>query len=712
MIGRPADVASTQDSAAEALARQSVPSILAHWVIAALTLATSDAARSSPALVAVVALWFGLLGTMRLAVAKAFPRLYRARPTLWRRLFSVGMVLSSATWGVGGSALIAAGGRSVDSWIMLVTMTGICAGGLTSLSPDRGLLRLHIVCMIVPTVVAAAFLPASMGDAIRFGIAVVAFGALLWTQGDNVHAAFARSLAITRALEGQASALEAARLESLEASRVKSDFLANMSHEIRTPMAAVVGYADLLLDPTLTPGERVNHVQTIRRNGEHLMSLVNDVLDISKIEAGKMTLEAIAVSPSQVLAEVASLMRARALEKHLAFDVRYDGAVPETISSDPTRLRQILLNLVSNAIKFTDEGAIAITVRCSAGEGTESRLVIEVADTGIGMTEAQIRKVFAPFTQADASTTRRFGGSGLGLAISKHLAILLGGDITAQSATGKGTVFRVEVPTGPLAGVPMVNASGEAGPPVALDARLKTSSRRAPRLAPGCRVLLAEDGYDNQVLVKAVLGKAGASVDVVEDGQQAVEEALAATAAGAPYDVVLMDMQMPILDGYSATSTLRQNGYTGAIVALTAHAMVGDRERCESAGCDGYLSKPVDWAKLTSMMAHFAGRTDASVETLVSTLAGDEEMVDIIRDYVRELPQRSSAIMRASQASDTETLRRLAHQLRGSAGGYGFPRITEAAMVLEEGIKDGVSGVALNRRVEALAALCRNARTV
>jgi CheY-like chemotaxis protein/HPt (histidine-containing phosphotransfer) domain-containing protein len=478
-----------------------------------------------------------------------------------------------------------------------------------------------------------------------------------------------------------------------------------MSHEIRTPMTAVIGYADLLLDPSLGASERVNHLQTIRRNGEHLMTVIDDILDVSKIEAGKMTVENIPTSPSQVIVDVASLMRVRAVAKSLAFEIRYQGAIPETIHSDPTRLRQIVMNFVANAIKFTDTGTIRILVRCDDPESQESKLVLDVTDTGIGMTEAQMQRLFQSFSQADASTTRKFGGSGLGLLISKRLAQLLGGDISVESALGRGSVFRVSIPTGPLKGVPMVEGLAEAG----LVDNPAQSTRRVASLPPSCRVLLAEDGYDNQVLVSTYLVKAGATVKVVADGLLAVEEATAALAAGKPYDLVLMDMQMPKLDGYGATSKLRLMKYDRPIVALTAHAMAGDRERCEKAGCDDYLTKPVDRAKLVALVARYTAR-QGSGSDLVSTLEDDEDMREILHQFVRDLPERSSAILRASQASDVDTLKRLAHQLKGAGGGYGFPRITEAASAVEQAIAEGVEGASLQRHVEELASLCRRAR--
>jgi signal transduction histidine kinase/CheY-like chemotaxis protein len=536
---------------------------------------------------------------------------------------------------------------------------------------------------------------------------IAAYATFLLVQAAHAHAAFYSALTKAKMLQRQAAELNAARRDSLDASRAKSAFLANMSHEIRTPMAAVIGYADLLLDPGLGASDRVNYVQTIRRNAEHLTALVNDILDISKIEAGKMTVESIATSPSQTIVEVASLMRARAMEKSLALDIEYEGAIPETIQSDPTRLRQILLNFVGNAVKFTETGRVGIRVRCDPPEAADPQLTIEISDTGVGIPEETLKKLFTAFTQADASTTRRFGGSGLGLVISHRLAALLGATIAVESKVGQGSVFRLAIPTGPLAGVKMVAGRVEI---FTGDDEPARSVRRIPSLPPTCRVLLAEDGRDNQILIKTFLVTAGASVEIVSDGSLAVEAANAAVAAGRPYDVILMDMQMPVLDGYSATSKLRQTGYRGPIVAITAHAMVGDRERCESAGCDDYLTKPVDRAQLAATVARFTTRSAPPEEALVSTFGDDADMMEIVRQFVHDLPARSSAILRATQALDMEALARLAHQLKGSAGGYGFPGITEAAAEVEQALAPGVEHAVLEARTEALANLCRRAR--
>jgi signal transduction histidine kinase/CheY-like chemotaxis protein/HPt (histidine-containing phosphotransfer) domain-containing protein len=701
------ELADVRRSAHEALARQSVAGIFATWVLAAVVFTTNAVARHHLVAIVAAALWISSVCVARLAIARSFDRVYPTRAATWLRWFAAGLVVSSATWGIGGAALIVEGGFDRDSWLVLLTQAGISAGAVASLSGSLRLFRAHIACTLLPTFAAGVlFMPGGVRLIAGFALVVAAFAAFLWIQAGYTHASTMQSLVGTKLLQRHTIELDAARLESIEANRAKSEFLANMSHEIRTPMAAVIGYADLLLDPQLGPSERVNHVQVIRRNGEHLMSLVNDILDLSKIEAGKMTVENIATSPLQIIVEVASLMRVRAVEKRLLFEMACIGTIPDTIQSDPTRLKQVVMNLVGNAIKFTEKGGVRLAVQCDQADPANPRLVVEVVDSGVGMSPEQMGRVFESFAQADASTTRRFGGSGLGLVISKRLADLLGGTIDVESALGRGSVFRLSVPTGPLAGVTMVSDFTEA---TTADRPSPSPVRHVPNLGSSSRVLLAEDGVDNQVLVSAFLIKAGATVKVVTDGEQAVREAMAAAEAGTPYDVVLMDMQMPVMDGYSATSKLRLMGYAGAIVALTAHAMVGDRERCQNAGCDEYLTKPVDRAQLTSTVARFTDATANGACVLLSTYRADEDMREIVRQFVRDLPERSSAILRAYQSSDLAALKRLAHQLAGAAGGYGFPRITEAAREVEQAVDDG-DEASLPHGAETLAALCRRAR--
>jgi signal transduction histidine kinase len=391
------------------------------------------------------------------------------------------------------------------------------------------------------------------------------------------------------------------------ATKAKSQFLASMSHEIRTPMTAILGFADLLYSEgniSKAPRHRIAAIQTIKRNGEYLLGLINDILDLSKVEADKLDVERIRCSPVQVVVDVISLMQAKANEKGLSLEVEYADLIPETIYTDPTRLRQILINLVSNAVKFTESGSIRVVVRLVREDHDEPALQVEITDTGIGMTEEQVGKLFRPFQQAETCTTRKHGGTGLGLAISKRLARLLGGTLLANSKPAKGSTFTVTIGTGSLKGVRLLHNLTEA----ALDAQRVDRESSLGRKRLNCRVLLAEDGLDNQRLISFVLEKAGVRVSVADNGQIAVELALAARAEGEPYDVILMDMQMPIMDGYDATKKLRAEGYTGPIIAITAKAMTHDRQKCVDAGCDDYLSKPIDRAKFLSLVARYAGK--------------------------------------------------------------------------------------------------------
>lgn len=420
----------------------------------------------------------------------------------------------------------------------------------------------------------------------------------------EIQSAHARLESINDELEDRVVQRTAELAEALEdakaASRAKSEFLAKMSHEIRTPMTAILGHADLLMDEDQKTEDRHDSVSTIRRNGKHLMSVINDILDISKIEAGRMTVEILSASPQQIVADTASLMRPKAAEKKLDFDVKFEGAVPESIQTDPTRLRQILLNLTGNAIKFTESGSVTIVTRfLKANDNKSDRLEFAIRDTGIGLTAEQQSKLFQAFAQGDDSMNRRFGGTGLGLAISRSFARMLDGDITIESQAGEGSTFTATVATGSLEGVEMINGLREAG-------ASKASRRKAPKIKLDCRVLLVEDGPDNQKLVSFMLRKAGAEVDIAENGLIGMETALAARDNGTPYDVILTDMQMPVMDGYTATAKLREQGYDGPIVALTAHAMTDDAQKCLDSGCDAYTTKPVNRAELLQHVSDYA----------------------------------------------------------------------------------------------------------
>ena len=397
------------------------------------------------------------------------------------------------------------------------------------------------------------------------------------------------------------SALMLAREKALDATRLKSEFLANMSHEIRTPMTAILGFADEL--ETTLPDRGADDparvaLLTIRRNGDHLLTLINGILDLSKIEAGKLEMTRTRFSPLEIVADVVHLFEQRAREKGLRFVAICDGPVPETIQSDAVRLRQIAINLVGNAIKFTSEGEVRIVVRLTGLDAPAGHLLeIAVDDTGPGIDPAQQQVVFEPFTQVQGAATREFSGTGLGLSLSRRLARLLGGDVGVESVPGRGSRFMARIATGPLEGVRLRL-------PSEMNALLNTLTPTRPAVPVKLRgrVLVAEDGADNQRLLRSILTRAGLEFEAVSNGEVAVGRALAAWELGEPFDLVLMDMAMPVMDGYEATRRLRAAGYPGPIVALTAHAMSGDREKCLRAGCDDYATKPIVRADLLARL--------------------------------------------------------------------------------------------------------------
>ena len=394
--------------------------------------------------------------------------------------------------------------------------------------------------------------------------------------------------------------LSVALLAAEQAAKAKLDFLANMSHEIRTPLTAILGFTELQRDRLVTDRERREQAAIVERNGRHLLALVNDVLDLSKLEAGQLLLEQAPVSPVDVVREVVGMMQSSARAKGLQLACCGSELVPERVVCDPTRLRQILLNLVGNAVKFTERGSVHIAIALRSPVDAGPTIVFEVRDTGIGIAEDCLPFLFQPFVQADTSMSRRFGGTGLGLSISRQLARLMGGDLTTVSEAGAGSTFTLMLPAGDLTGIAMIDPS--LAPVVSCDMEQQRTSERGQVCG---RVLLVEDGLDNQRLLKTILERAGAEVYTAADGQSALDLVGDSVTRGDPFDMILMDMQMPIMDGYTATRKLRESGWTRPIVALTAHAMDGDRERCLVVGCDDYQTKPVRASHLIEVVRHY-----------------------------------------------------------------------------------------------------------
>jgi signal transduction histidine kinase/CheY-like chemotaxis protein/HPt (histidine-containing phosphotransfer) domain-containing protein len=515
-----------------------------------------------------------------------------------------------------------------------------------------------------------------------------------------------RYLAAMRRAEAQ---LIAAKAQAESASNAKTAFLANISHEIRTPMTAIVGFSDLLLQPVQTLSDRHDALQVIRRNARHLLDLINDVLDLSKIEAGKMVTTRSACDLIQALSEIVSMMRSRAVEKGLGFRVQFQGPVPRKIQTDPLRLKQILVNLLGNAIKFTASGEVRLVVSCPTAvpnaDGLGKEVRFDIADTGIGMNPEQMARLFQPFTQADESTTRKFGGSGLGLDISKRLANMLGGDITVQSISGVGSTFTLTIDASPLEGFQTVTDATA----LLLGESIQTDPDVQLKITGN--VLVAEDGPDNQHLIRHLLERAGVKVTIAENGRIAVDKARAER-----FDLILMDMQMPELDGYGASSELRRRGIQIPIIALTAHAMSDDREKCIQAGCTDYLTKPLDAQLLLKTVGRYLS-ADSQVDsspsavtvpsTIQSRFAGDAGMIAVIDQFVAALPARVGELLLFLQKKDRSQLRVAVHRLKGAGGGYGFSSISELAADVETQLKGELSDDATQTAVQQLVELIR-----
>jgi PAS domain S-box-containing protein len=413
------------------------------------------------------------------------------------------------------------------------------------------------------------------------------------------------------------SELREAQARAEMASQTKSEFLANMSHEIRTPLTAIMGFADLLREDgniTAAPEQRLQTIDTIRNAGTHLLTVINDILDLSKIEADKMTVERIETPLVSVLREVESLMTPRAQGKGVAIETQLRTPVPDRIMSDPTRLRQILMNLAGNAVKFTEAGRITIAAAI-ADRAEAAWLTIDIEDTGPGMTPEQADCLFQAFGQADQTVTRKYGGTGLGLTICRRLARLMGGDVLlARTEPGKGSCFRVELPMEAAADSKPIHRIDEVGV-------VATSAAAPVPVKLAGRILLAEDGIDNQRLIGFHLRKAGATVEVAGNGRVAMEMIEQSIAAGTPFDLLLSDMQMPEMDGYSLARTLRERGWKVPIIALTAHAMADDRAKCVAAGCDDYVSKPIDKTLLLSTCSNWLNKAGSIERAATGALA-------------------------------------------------------------------------------------------
>ncbi len=509
-----------------------------------------------------------------------------------------------------------------------------------------------------------------------------------------------------------------------DASAAKSNFLANMSHEMRTPLNGVMGFAELLeTADDASPEQRREWARTVRNSAGHLRTLIGDVLDLSKIESGQLEVEAVPFNPCQIIQDVVSAVRVSAIDKDLRLELEWTNFIPETLSGDPTRFKQVLYNLLSNAVKFTQEGGVRVLgsfVTDVDSGGESGTMILRVVDTGVGLSDSHLENIFQPFVQADSSVTRKFGGTGLGLSISRHLCRLMGGDLTVHSALGEGSTFIATFGTAILDGQKWT-------PAAQAESLINTFSDKPPstEIPKVGRLLVADDGATNRHLIRLLLERAGHDVLEAENGQQAYDLVV----QGEPFDLVLMDMQMPVLDGYEATRRLREAGHDLPVIAVTAHAMQGDRDRCTASGCSDYLAKPIERDLLLSTVQKWlADRPDRSVtrpataQTTADTTASavhdpaagtarvdvdahvadlsplecelpvdDPDFAEIAQDFIVILESKLEAMRQAQAQADHEGLAQLAHWLKGSGGTAGYTPLSHVAKELERTPMDDAS---------------------
>ena len=470
-----------------------------------------------------------------------------------------------------------------------------------------------------------------------------------------------------------------------------------MSHEIRTPMTAILGFTEVLKRGQGTAeADAQKHLNTISSSGKHLLELINDVLDLSKVESGALEVESIDCKPHVVAHDVMQVLRVRAEDKDIGLELKIPQPLPEVIKTDAGRLRQIITNLVGNAIKFTEEGGVEIVLR-SFNENGKELIAVDVTDSGIGMNAQQQEAVFKPFVQADSSITRRFGGTGLGLAISRKLARALGGDIVLTSEAGVGTTFSAVIDLVTEDGVKILQ-------PEELFAQLEEAELEASSTweFPDCKLLVIDDAAENRELLTLVLDDLGINTDTAENGAIGVE-----MTTKQHYDVILSDIQMPVMDGYEAVAAMRKNGIEQPVIALTANAMKGYEERILKAGFSHYMTKPIDIDALSKLLADLLGGkrvekaepvTKPSVAAnesqtgnadegdqspIYSRLAGSEKLAPVVDKFITRVGEQFKLMEAAHEKKDVEELASLAHWLKGSGGTIGFDQLSKPAKQLE-----------------------------
>ena len=489
--------------------------------------------------------------------------------------------------------------------------------------------------------------------------------------------------------------LEEVSNQALEATRTKSEFLAVMSHEIRTPLTSIIGFAEALSDDhSKHKDDRLNITKTIIKNGNHLLTIINDILDISKIEANRMNFEKNGFSPVELVTDVEEVIKNQFKEKGIQLYVEYDFPLPNIICNDALRIKQVILNLCSNAFKFTKAGEVCIKIHCDI-EG--EKIFFNIIDSGIGLTDKQIDKIFDAFTQADSSTTRKYGGTGLGLSLSKRFAEKMGGTITVKSLQGIGSQFCVSISTGKID--PQQLIAGESELPEKID-HIKHQYDYSCSVKGS--ILIVEDNYDNQQLLSILLSDIGAELTFADNGQQAIDKTLNNT-----YDLIFMDMQMPVMGGLEATKLLREAHYKNPIIALTANAMKSDYDMCIAAGCNGFLTKPINKEKLFQAVYKYLEIKDEVISEVFDKRS--RKMQELIIKFVNSLPEKLDKVEKLRDEKKWNDIRSEIHKIKGVGTSMGYPVVTDiAAEIEQEALKE--NEVEVDKLLLKMKDVCEQAR--